>query len=265
MPPTPDEVDFEIEPIIDKLTYDKLQETEKKLYREKDGNYEIRLKGGYEDVNKIKSKNQASNEHLNATRKKLSAIEREKAELEKQLAEGEIVKSELETTKLNESNLASRLKAIEEEHAKTKALADQREKELKASNIRSKKEAIVNELKALIVEDEKPFMGDYFASRVNVFEDGNELKVKFSDHNYRETTMSLEEYKKNLLATKELQAKIKTTQTTGSGATLGFLQVGDKPVRYKDLTTAQKAELLKTDPVKFKQLQEESKPSNFRR
>ena len=75
----PEDANFEIEPIIDKLTYDKLQDTEKKLYREKDGNYEIRLKGGFEDINRQKSKTQAANEHLKNTQKKIADLERELA------------------------------------------------------------------------------------------------------------------------------------------------------------------------------------------
>ena len=263
--PDENKVEFEIDPIIDKLTFDKLQETEKKLYAEKDGNYVIRLKGGYEDANRLKSKNQASNEHLNATRKKLALAEREAAELKKQLEEGETVKMELETTKMSEVNLSNRLKTLEEENLKTKELALQQKKTMIANSIQAKKDSIVNELQALIIDEERPFMRDYFASRVRIVEDGDNLKTTFLDANYRETTVDLENYKKNVLATKELLSKIKTVQTTGGGATLSFLQVGDKPVTYKDLTTAQKNELAKTDPVLLKQLQEESKPKSFRR
>lgn len=262
--PDINDVNFEIEPIIDKLTYDKLQEVEKKLYREKDGNYEIKIKGGYEDAGKIKTKNQQANEHLKATQKKLDALEKEKQDLLKKLADDETIKEELDQSKKSETEIAKRLRLLEENHANEKALAAKREQILQEKALNGEKEKIINKLQSLIRDDERYLTRDYFASRISVIPEGDGFKTVFLDHNYQPVETDLAGYEKKVVAIKELQSKIKTTQASGGGATPSFLQGGATP-KYKDLTTAQKAELLDADPVLFKQLQEESRPKNFRK
>lgn len=261
----PEDANFEIEPIIDKLTYDKLQDTEKKLYREKDGNYEIRLKGGFEDINRQKSKTQAANEHLKNTQKKIADLERELAEQKKKIEDGDMTKAELDTSKQNETALTLRIKKIEEDSAAEKQASLKRAQILQDKALKAEKDNIVNALQDLIMDDERHFTRDYFDRRTIVVADGESTKVVFLDDNYKELVdTDLEGYKKNILANKKLQAKIKTVQASGGGASPSFLQGGANPTKWKDLTTPQKAELYAKDPETAKKLQEESKPSKFR-
>lgn len=146
----------------------------------------------------------------------------------------------------------------------TKRIADleakwqQREKQLKEQSYKLATEKIYGDVADIFINKT---VGTAIASRrVKIIEEDNSYKTIYLDANGNETDMNFEEFKKNILADKELKPTIKGVLSSGSSASTNSTSVVPKPI--KEMNATEKAIFANKFPEEYSRLINPNNQSN---
>lgn len=234
--------DYLIPSEVDAVAFEKLNEFEKKFYKEDNGKFKLRVK--YEDNDDLVN---AKQRETNRAKK----LELEKKDLEQQLKLiQKAKKNDEEKVEGDKSTLQTQIDDLKKQLADTDAKS------------KAKIEKAVIEKTAIEVASlfKSKKAGEAFAkSRLAVEEDENgDIRIVFLDDNGRKTSMNFEQFKKNLVADEDLKGILLGVDSSGGGAT-GTKKTAVPTVSFDKMSIEDRLSLYKADPVLFSKLEAEHK------
>jgi DNA repair exonuclease SbcCD ATPase subunit len=228
---------------VGKEAFEKLTEFEKSFFdEEEDGIYKLRVEGFIDNEELINAK------HRETNKAKKLALELEEKEQQIKLLKKQIKKEE-EKVDGNQSIYQSQIDELK------KTLKDKEDK-AKAKIEKATTERIASEISSLFIS--KKAGEAYARSRIAFEHQDDDIKVMFLDESGKPTSMTIEDFKKNIIDDNDLKPILKGIKSSGSNAN-GTTNSAVPTKAFKDMTLAERVALHKADPVAYQTLEAKSK------